>query len=48
MLAKRQNRFACEALVRREKEICALVPEAVLDRFCIDDMMQFYAGRDEE
>ena len=46
--AVRKGDFGASALVRHPQEVRRLLPQAVLDRFSIDEMMQFYAGREEE
>ena len=46
--AVRKGSFGASALVRHPQEVRRLLPGAVLDRFSIDEMMQFYAGREEE
>lgn len=47
VVAIRQGGFGCEALVRRPAAVRACLPGAVLDRASIEDIMQFYTGRDK-
>lgn len=48
ILARKTGTFGTSALVQHPKEVRRLLPEAVIDRATIDDMMQFYAGRNEQ
>ncbi len=45
----RQSRPAgLSALVKEPERIRRLVPEAVLDRLTLDELMQFYGGKKED
>ena len=46
--AVRNGSFGASALVRHPQKVRRLLPGAVLVRFSIDEMMHFYAGREEE
>ena len=48
IVAQQDGAFGPSALARNPAEIRRLLPEAVVDRFSIDEMMQFYAGREEK
>lgn len=47
-VAKRKTAFAREALVKDRIEAMHWLPGAVIDKASIEDIMQFYAGRDKE
>ncbi len=44
----RQNAFGCETLVKQPNQVRALLPGAVCDRASMDEIMQFYAGRESK
>lgn len=46
VVAKRQGAFALEALVKDRAEAMHWLPGAVVDKASIEDIMQFYAGRE--
>lgn len=48
VIARQHGSFGSSALVRRPKAVRRLLPDAVLDPASIDEMMQFYAGRDAQ
>ena len=48
VVATKQGSLGASALVRQPETVRRLLPGAVLDRFSIDEMMQFYAGKEEE
>lgn len=48
VVAQQDGAFGPAALVRNPGEVRRLLPDAVVDRFSIDEMMQFYAGRDRK
>ena len=46
IVAQQDGAFGPSALARNPAGVRRLLPDAVVDRFSIDEMMQFYAGRD--
>ena len=48
VIAKRSSVIGSAALVREPERVRRLLPGAVVDCASIDDMMQFYSGRDKE
>ena len=44
----RQNAFGCETLVKQPNQVRALLPGTVCDRASMDEIMQFYAGRESK
>lgn len=44
----RENAFGCESLVKDRTAVQRLLPGAVCDSACIDDIMRFYSGRDTQ
>lgn len=46
ILHRQQSAYSCAALVQDPKRVKALLPHAVLDGAGIDEIMQFYSGRD--
>ena len=45
MVATRANAFGQAALVNDRRAAAALLPDAVLDKPTLDDIMQFYSER---
>ncbi len=48
VVATKRGSLGASALVRDPRAVRRFLPEAVLDRFSIDEMMQFYAEKEEE
>ncbi len=48
IVTRRQSSFSCEALVQFPDKVRKLLPNAVIDRVSIDEIMQFISGRDEQ
>lgn len=47
LVYRRSGAFGCEALVREAGKVRRLLPDAVVDRASIDEIMQFYTARDK-
>ncbi len=47
-VATRKTGFTCETLVSDADSVRRALPDAVVDRASIDDIMQFYTGRDAQ
>ena len=45
VVASRSNAFGQAALVKDRRAAAALLPDAVLDKPTLDDIMQFYSER---
>lgn len=46
-VATRKNSITCETLVSDASQVRQILPDAAIDRASIDEIMQFYAGRDK-
>ena len=44
----RENAFGCETLVEQPDKVRVMLPGAVCDRASMDEIMQFYAGRESK
>lgn len=47
IVARSKDTFSHAALVEKPKKVRALLPEAVLDKVTLGEMMQLYSGRDD-
>ena len=48
ILSRQSGSFSHAALVRHPHEVRRILPNVVMDKASIDEMMQFYAGRDSQ
>jgi len=48
VVARKGGTYGASALVRQPDAVCRLLPETVLDRVTIDEIMQYIAGGDGE
>lgn len=47
LICRRSGAFGSEALVQKPEQVRRLLPDAVVDRASIDEIMQFYTARDK-